>query len=377
MLKLYTDTNDNLQSAVSFSCHYEINLTYESNVHVNDLDHLDIDTKEFSIIVMRFMAPGEFNGNFDFYLTKRFGEEKFNTIKNNKNIWLMILDVYDETKCITQQLPNTAKEQVNSLSNRTVLINSSMDQSNPYGFFKSKYTIPYWIKLFHVELDNNIWDPSSFVNSHDLKLKSKLMLCLMNNSRMPRFHFYELVSENKEVMDNSLISFVAKGIRLDNDVDKVLTMGSDRYQNSIWYQSTMFSVVFDTTWYKDFFTEKIFKPIINEHPVLAFQHKSYFEYLKTLGFDLMQEPFTDRKYEIADSTMTNETRVMVKDFFNIIKSYNSIKKDKLFKKLYNASIVEIRKENKRKLLSKHYCVNKFNEYASSTIDSILEGYQTE
>ena len=178
----------------SFACHFEINLTYESKVNVNLLEKLDVNTDNFSIIAIRFMAPGEFNGNFDSYMINRLGQDKFNSIKNNKNIWLMIFDIYDETKCITQQLPNTANEQVNSLSSRTILVNSSKDQSNPYGFFKFKYTIPYWIKLLHVEFNNKIWDQSSFVNDHDLKLKNKSMLCLMNNSRMPRNMFYRLVS---------------------------------------------------------------------------------------------------------------------------------------------------------------------------------------
>ena len=348
MLNLYTDKRDDGQNSMSFACEFEIDLTYDSNANVNTLDNLDINTNDFSIIVMRFMAPGEFNGSIDSYMIKRLGQEKFNSIKNNKNIWLMILDIYDETKCITQQLPNTANEQVNSLSSRTILVNSSRDDTNPYGFFKFKYTVPYWIKLLHVEFDNKVWNQSLFVTGHDLELKNKLMLCLMNNSRMPRNMFYRLVEDNSNLKNNSLISFVSQGIRLDNDVETVITMGSDRYQNPNWYQSTMFSVVFETTWYNDFFTEKIFKPILNEHPIIVLQNKSYIEYLKDLGIDLTNEDFLNTNYGITSEKMSNETSIMVNKLYNKVLTYSSMDKKNLYDKLYNNELVDIRKQNKSK-----------------------------
>tara|TARA_B100000989_G_C19513570_1_gene460428 strand:+ start:164 stop:1300 length:1137 start_codon:yes stop_codon:yes gene_type:complete len=374
MLNLYTDKRDDGQNSMSFACEFEIDLTYDSNANVNTLDNLDINTNDFSIIVMRFMAPGEFNGSIDSYMIKRLGQEKFNSIKNNKNIWLMILDIYDETKCITQQLPNTANEQVNSLSSRTILVNSSRDDTNPYGFFKFKYTVPYWIKLLHVEFDNKVWNQSLFVTGHDLELKNKLMLCLMNNSRMPRNMFYRLVEDNSNLKNNSLISFVSQGIRLDNDVETVITMGSDRYQNPNWYQSTMFSVVFETTWYNDFFTEKIFKPILNEHPIIVLQNKSYIEYLKDLGIDLTNEDFLNTNYGITSEKMSNETSIMVNKLYNKVLTYSSMDKKNLYDKLYNNELVDIRKQNKSKLLDKDYCVQQMNKYVYTMTETIKKVY---
>ena len=43
------------------------------------------------------------------------------------------------------------EEKCNSLSDRTILFNSSRNKNNPYNLFKFKYTIPYWIKHFHEE----------------------------------------------------------------------------------------------------------------------------------------------------------------------------------------------------------------------------------
>jgi len=379
MLDFFTDNRDQTEDSVSFACEYEIKLTYESSVSINDLDTLNTNTNKFSIIALRFLKPGEFNRDFDSYIIKRLGIEKFNSIKNNKNIWLMIFDIYDETKCITEFFPPITKQK-NSLADRTILINSSKSTSNPYNLFKFKYTVPYWIKLLHIEFDKKIWNTSSFIDNHPLESKNKLMLCLMNNGRVSRKMFYTMIENNKHLMDQSLISFVSRGIRLDNDADTIKTMSSDRYQDSTWYQNTMFSVVFETSWYNDFFTEKIFKPILNEHPVFLLQKKSYIDYLNELGFDLTQEKYTVQNYSIDTDLMIDgkdfetKTQSMVSELYQTIVDYSLINYKELYSLLYSKHLVNIRKQNKNRLLDKSYCLNQFKKYSDSSIDIINKVY---
>ena len=59
--------------------------------------------------------------------------------------------------------------------------------------------------------------------------------------------FYRMI-ENTNIKNNILMSFVAKGLRLSNDISDVKTMDTDRYQDSSWYSTTLFSVVFETSW---------------------------------------------------------------------------------------------------------------------------------
>jgi len=192
--------------------------------------------------------------------------------------------------------------------------------------------------------------------------------------------FYTMIENNKHLMDQSLISFVSRGIRLDNDADTIKTMSSDRYQDSTWYQNTMFSVVFETSWYNDFFTEKIFKPILNEHPVFLLQKKSYIDYLNELGFDLTQEKYTVQNYSIDTDLMIDgkdfetKTQSMVSELYQTIVDYSLINYKELYSLLYSKHLVNIRKQNKNRLLDKSYCLNQFKKYSDSSIDIINKVY---
>ena len=373
MITFFSDPFDMPNSddyALSFSCDYEINFTYNSNARIKHLKELDVNTKEFSIIALRFLNPGLFNGDFDTPLIQKFGNDIFEKIKQNKNIWLIIFDIYDETKCLTEKLPTiVVEDKRNSLSDRTILFNSSRNKNNPHNLFKFKYTIPYWIKHFHEEIKKGIWNFNSIVNEHKLESKSKLFLCLMNNARMSRNIFYRMIQNNNNIKDKIIMSFVAEGIRLNNDVSDVRTMDTDRYQDSSWYSATLFSVVFETSWNNDFFTEKIFKPILNEHPILALQNKSYFEYLNDLGINLMHEPFTNRNYQPTALTETSVCQEMVKDLYNEILKLNSMSHEQVYYSLYDDELIQIRKQNKKRLLDKKYCIGQMNRYVEqATLD---------
>ena len=377
MITFFSEPSDhNNVQALSFACNYEINFTYNSNVLIKNLKELDVSTNEFSIITLRFINPGLFNGNFDSPLIQKFGNDVFKKIKQNKNIWIVIFDIYDETKCLTEKLPTIfVEEKCNSLSDRTILFNSSRNKNNPYNLFKFKYTIPYWIKHFHEEKQKGLWDLNSIVSEHKLESKSKLFLCLMNNARMSRSMFYRMI-ENNNIKNNILMSFVAKGLRLSNDIGDVKTMDTDRYQDSSWYSTTLFSVVFETSWNNDFFTEKIFKPILNEHPVMVLQNKSYFEYLNDVGINLMHEPFTDRNYQSTVLTETDVCQEIVNDLYNEILKYNNISYKQIYKKLYNDKLVQTRKQNKKRLLDEKYCNEQFNKYVKQATIEIKNNYKT-
>jgi hypothetical protein len=123
---------------------------------------------------------------------------------------------------------------------------------------------------------------------------SKNGLLLMHLKKLHRDWIFERLDLNK-----LLFSYVEAGFTIDGDVDS--NDGNwQRHFNEDWYNSTAFSIVAETTmWRNDplFITEKTFKPIAFQHPFIIFGQPGVLQYLQKQGFETFENIF-DESYDV-------------------------------------------------------------------------------
>jgi len=136
---------------------------------------------------------------------------------------------------------------------------------------------------------------------------SKFFLLLMNLKRDIRDM---LLKHATPYLDSSLYSYVEKGIYLPEDefVPSPFHNGTanDRFYNPDWYAQTCFSLVSESSnSSKLFISEKIFKPLAYQHPLVVYGTPKTLEYIHSLGF----ETFDHRINESYDSEIDKVSRL--------------------------------------------------------------------
>jgi hypothetical protein len=97
-------------------------------------------------------------------------------------------------------------------------------------------------------------------------------------------------------------SYIGNNITITGDIDSNDRQWQ-RYFNPIWYDSTAFSIVAETTVSCSdplFITEKTFKPIAFKHPFIIFGQTGVLKYLKELGFETFENIFDESYDTIVD-----------------------------------------------------------------------------
>lgn len=116
---------------------------------------------------------------------------------------------------------------------------------------------------------------------------SKFFLLLMNLSRGSRDDLFQAVNT---YLESSMYSYVEKGILLPDDVFITSEFNpgnaNDRLYVPNWYAQTCFSLVSETSTKTDLFiSEKIFKPLAYQHPLIVYGTPGSLEYIRGLGFE--------------------------------------------------------------------------------------------
>lgn len=149
-----------------------------------------------------------------------------------------------------------------------------------------------------------------YLNYHvprEPRVPNKFFLLLMNLKRDNRERLHSAVTP---YLDSSLHSYVAKGIYLPGD-DIVASefhngTANDRLYVPDWYAQTCFSLVSETSVKTDLFiSEKIFKPLAYNHPLVVYGCPGTLEYIRGLGF----ETFGHAINESYDSELHRYTRL--------------------------------------------------------------------
>ena len=149
------------------------------------------------------------------------------------------------------------------------------------------------------------WRYWNYHVSREPSVPSKFLLLLMNLRRDARD---SLLAQATPYLDSSLHSYVEKGILLPGDifVQNPFNAGTanDRLYVPDWYAQTCFSLVSETSVKNELFiSEKIFKPLAYNHPLIVYGCPGTLEYIRSLGF----ETFGHRIDESYDS-VPNDSR---------------------------------------------------------------------
>jgi hypothetical protein len=154
------------------------------------------------------------------------------------------------------------------------------------------------VPLYFWYCESKAW-AGGITNYKDMPRASKFekkFLLMMNYAKPFRTQIYEKFSD---IIDQSLCSFVDRGIRLEGDIDRN-SMYWDRYVNIDWYNKTQFSVVVETFMTMDqgtiFITEKSMKPFALKHPFISLSCTNTIALLKQNGFESFENLF-DESYD--------------------------------------------------------------------------------
>ena len=161
------------------------------------------------------------------------------------------------------------------------------------------------------------------------KFKKKFLL-MMNYAKPFRTQIYEKFSD---IIDQSLCSFVDRGIRLEGDIDRNAQYW-DRHINIDWYNKTQFSVVVETDMQSYlgniFLTEKTMKPLALRHPYISLSCSNSLALLKQSGFESFENLF-DESHDSMESYPTRIDHVynQVKSYILFDTEYDTITKQKI------------------------------------------------
>jgi hypothetical protein len=174
----------------------------------------------------------------------------------------------------------------------------------------------------------------------------KKFLLKMNYEKFFRNQIYDRFAD---ILDQSLHSYVGRGIRLDADTDRT-AQHWDRYINISWYNKTQFSVVVETwmdTGIGDIFiTEKSMKPFALKHPFVSLSCRHTVALLKQNGFESFENLF-DEAYDNMDlyTDRIDSVYRQVKSYAGVDLDYDTVTKQKLehnYQWFYNSQEVDCR-----------------------------------
>ena len=134
----------------------------------------------------------------------------------------------------------------------------------------------------------------------------------MNRQEWHRDH---MVNSLSSVLDQALWSYIAQGKTLPDDVSTTGIMSWRAYFNPDWYNTTRFSVVAESYMrtnayirnpadshenYKTEVSEKIFKPMMGQHPFVVFGSAHTLQYLHREGFESFENLFDETYDDILE-----------------------------------------------------------------------------
>jgi len=158
----------------------------------------------------------------------------------------------------------------------------------------------------------------------DYDVYDRKFLLMMNLYRPWRDTIYHQFSN---IADQGLISYVEKGIRLDNDLKDISKRTWDRYINIEWYNRTQINIVSETSVYyhndKVFLTEKTMKPLALKQPFVICGTKNSLATLQQAGFETFENLF-DESYDSI-----NDVDQRINFVYEQIKNYECRPYDKL------------------------------------------------
>ena len=182
----------------------------------------------------------------------------------------------------------------------------------------------YWIldqpRLQEIGLDR--YQPSS--------TREKKFFMSLGKSRVHRDYLYDSLGD---LLQDSVHSYLARGISLPNDWNKGMGGAFDRYVNTEWLDKTCFTLAVET-YIADhidgtdvtygfsitqndhlFLCEKTYKPLACKHPLLMISTQGNLSYLRGQGFETYPELW-DESYDDIKDWQTRVDRVIqiVRDF---------------------------------------------------------------
>lgn len=179
----------------------------------------------------------------------------------------------------------------------------------------------FWINEYFVNINQGYhrYSPNK-------KISHKALLPV----RQTKPHRAKLLSKLQPWLDQIIYSQVDQGRFLPNDQTE--SQGSfQRYFNPEWYDSTLFSIVSETTTYSKYqlhITEKSFKPIAYYHPFVTWGQTGTLKYLRELGFETFENLF-DESYDI-ESDQDKRLEAVIKNIADFDQChYDSLTQQKL------------------------------------------------
>ena len=164
-------------------------------------------------------------------------------------------------------------------------------------YFRLNYESPYWENRPVLNLNRLDRKYDFLMPLLKKKFGKELILNLLNESYDMNKVLYSVGWENKFLPEGSL---------------------NDRYYNPNWYNSSLYSLVVESSCDQPFFiTEKTFKPIMYGHPFIIFGSPGTLKILKEKGFDTFPELF-DESYDDEFDT-TSRAQLIIKQIQNLDK----------------------------------------------------------
>ena len=208
--------------------------------------------------------------------------------------------------------------------------------------------------------ENNIYRERGYKNQLLPSDSTKFFLLLMNQKR---YHRTKLLSNSVKYLNDSLYSYVAKGILLDNEqLNEIGTLQDDRGFYPTWYSTTHFSLVAETTVDKCrtpelcppldqrvFISEKSFKPFAFKHPFITYSTPNTLKYLQSAGFETFNHIINENYDNITNAN--DRLSALMIEVDNLYTEYKQGKKlftdplsqEKLkhnFNRFYNDALVD-------------------------------------
>jgi hypothetical protein len=153
------------------------------------------------------------------------------------------------------------------------------------------------------------WRYLGYTNYIKDRNNSKYFLLLM---RLQREHRDYLFDNLKNYLENSIYSYVDRGISIHDDID--VNHGDwQRNMNPRWFNDTVFSIVAESMTDRKpsgtFITEKTFKPIAFKHPFIIAGTIESLKYLKSQGFETYDH-IIDESYDLIMDTPARLSKIV-------------------------------------------------------------------
>jgi len=162
------------------------------------------------------------------------------------------------------------------------------------------------------------WNHLNYCIPREPAVPCKFFLLLMNLKRANRDNLFQAVAA---YLGSSMYSYVERGITLPNDVfvSNPFNSGNanDRLYVPDWYAQTSFSLVSESFVKNNLFiSEKIFKPLAYQHPLIVYGTPGSLEYIRSLGFETFGH-YVDESYddETAASARLHKIQLLLQDLY--------------------------------------------------------------